>query len=50
MERILQKKQKEQGAKFLVKWKRYDISEAIWEPRAHLTNAQITLRQFRKAT
>ena len=50
VERILQEKQGEQGAEFLVKWKRYDISETIWEPRAHLTNAQTVLKQFRKAT
>ena len=50
MERILQEKQGEQGAEFLVKWKGYDISEATWEPRAHLANAQTTLKQFRKAT
>ena len=50
MERILQKKQKEQGAKFLVKWKGYDISEAIWEPKVHLANAQTALKQFRKTT
>ena len=39
MERILQERQREQNAKFLVKWKRYDISEATWEPKIHLTNA-----------
>ena len=50
MERILQERQKEQGAEFLMKWKGYDISEATWEPKAHLTNAQTTLKQFRKAT
>ena len=49
MERILQEKQREQGAEFLVKWKGYDISEATWEPKAHLTNAQTALKQFRKA-
>ena len=50
MERILQERQREQGAKFLVKWKGYDISEAIWEPRIHLANAQTALKQFRKTT
>ena len=50
MERILQKKQREQKAEFLVKWKSYDISKTIWEPKAHLANAQTTLRQFRKTT
>ena len=49
IERILQKRQGDQGAKFLAKWKNYDISEATWEPRAHLKNAQTALRQFRKA-
>ena len=44
------KKQEEQKAKFLVKWKGYDISKAIWEPKTHLTNAQTTLKQFRKTT
>ena len=48
MERILQERQKNQRAEFLVKWKRYDISKTIWEPKAHLTNAQAALRQFRK--
>ena len=50
MERILQKKQGEQRAEFLVKWKGYDISEAIWEPKIHLANAQTALKQFRKTT
>ena len=50
MERILQKRQGGQRAKFLVKWKSYDISEAIWEPKAHLTNAQTVFKQFRKTT
>ena len=50
LERILQERQGKQGAEFLVKWKRYGISEATWEPRAHLTNAQTILKQFRKAT
>ena len=50
MERILQKKQGEQKAKFLVKWKNYDIPEATWELKTHLTNAQTALRQFGKTT
>ena len=50
MERILQERQGGQKAKFLVKWKSYDISEAIWEPKTHLTNAQTVFKQFRKAT
>ena len=49
IERILQKKQMDQGAKFLVKWKNYDISKTTWEPKAHLKNAQTVLRQFRRA-
>ena len=49
MERILQKRQRSQRAEFLIKWKNYDISEATWEPRAHLKNAQTILKQFRKA-
>ena len=39
IEPILQERQGDQGAKFLVKWKNYDISEATWEPKAHLKNA-----------
>ena len=50
MERILQERQGEQRAKFFVKWKGYNISKATWEPKAHLTNAQTVLRQFRKTT
>ena len=50
MERILQKRQGEQSAEFLVKWKKYDISEATWEPKTHLINAQAILKQFRKTT
>ena len=48
MEQILQEKQKEQISEFLVKWKGYDISETIWEPKTHLTNVQTAFRQFRK--
>ena len=48
MERILQEKQGEQKTEFLVKWKNYDLSEATWEPKTHLKNAQTTFRQFRK--
>ena len=48
MERILQEKQKGQGIKNLVKWKGYDISEAIWEPKTHLINVQTAFKQFRK--
>ena len=50
MEKILQKKQGDQGAEFLVKWKNYDISETTWESKAHLKNTQTVLKQFRKAT
>ena len=50
IERILQKRQKDQRAKFLVQWKNYDISEATWEPKTHLKNAQTALKQFRRAT
>ena len=50
MERILQEKQGKQKTKFLVKWKGYDISKAIWEPKTHLINAQAAFRQFRKTT
>ena len=50
IERILQKKQGDQKAEILVKWKNYDISEATWEPKIHLKNAQTTLKQFRKTT
>ena len=49
MEKILQKKQGGQKTKFLVKWKNYDISKAILEPKTHLINAQTAFRQFRKA-
>ena len=49
IKRILQEKQREQKTEFLVKWKSYDISEAIWEPKTHLTNAQTAFKQFRKA-
>ena len=49
IERILQKKQGDQRAEFLVKWKNYDISEATWEPKVYLKNAQTILKQFRKA-
>ena len=49
MERILQKRQRGQRAKFLVKWKGYDISETIWEPKTHLANVQTAFKQFRKA-
>ena len=50
MERVLQERQRKQKTKFLVKWKGYDISEAIWEPKPHLKNAQTAFKQFRKAT
>ena len=50
IERILQNRQKDQKAEFLVKWKNYDMSEATWEPKVHLKNAQTALKQFRKAT
>ena len=50
IERILQKKQGDQRVEFLVKWKNYDISEATWEPKVHLKNAQTALKQFRRAT
>ena len=50
IERILQKRQGDQRAEFLVKCKNYDISEATWEPRVHLKNAQTVSRQFRKKT
>ena len=50
MERILQKRQGEQKTEFFVKWKKYDISETIWEPKIHLINAQTALKQFRRAT
>ena len=50
IEKILQIKQGDQGAEFLVKWKNYGISEATWEPKAHLKNDQTALRQFRKTT
>ena len=50
IERILQKRKGDQKAKFLVKWKYYDISETTWEPKAHLKNAQTVLNQFRKTT
>ena len=46
IERILQERQGDQKAEFLIKWKNYDMSEATWEPKAHLKNAQTTLRQF----
>ena len=49
IERILQERQGDQGAEFLIKWKNYDMSEATWEPKAHLKNAQTALKQFRKA-
>ena len=45
---IAKKKQREQKAKFLVKWKNYDTSEAIWEPKIHLINVQTALKQFQK--
>ena len=50
IERILQKRQGDQGAEFLIKWKNYEMSEATWEPKAHLKNAQTALRKFRRAT
>ena len=50
IKRILQEKQGEQKTEFLVKWKGYDISEATWEPKTHLANAQTAFKQFRKAT
>ena len=50
IKRILQKRQGEQKAEFLVKWKNYDISKTTWKPNAHLANAQTVFRQFRKAT
>ena len=48
IERILQKKQGDQRAEFLEKWKNYDISKATWEPKVHLKNAQTALKQFRR--
>ena len=48
MEKILQKKKGEQGTESLIKWKNYDISEATWEFKTYLTNAQTVFRQFRK--
>ena len=50
IEKILQERQGDQRAEFLVKWKNYDISEATWEPKAHLKNAQTVLKQYRRAT
>ena len=47
VERIVDKRQNDNNeTEFFVKWKNYDWSELIWEPRANLDHAQKALKEY----
>ena len=46
VEGILRHRGKGAQRQYLVSWKRYDLSEATWEPELHLANAPDTLADY----
>ena len=48
VERILDKKMINETVHYLVKWKRYNISESTWESKMNLRNCVWMLQQFEK--
>jgi len=48
IESILKKRMISEKAHYLVKWKKYDISENIWEPQENLKNCVRTLQCFER--
>ena len=46
VEAILRHRGKGAWSQYLVSWKRYDLSEAIWEPESHLANTPDILADY----
>ena len=46
VEDILDKRTIRKKTQYLVKWKRYLLHDATWEPKEHLENAQDTVNRF----
>jgi hypothetical protein len=46
VEAILNKRVRHRRSEYLVKWKGYDKSEATWQTRDDLANAQTILDEF----
>ena len=46
VEAILRHRCKGARRQYLVSWKGYDLSEAIWEPESHLANALDVLADY----
>lgn len=47
-EKILDHKKIGRKVKYLVKWKNYPLSDATWEPEAHLANSRALLNDYKQ--
>ena len=46
VEEILNHRKRGRGYQYLIKWKKYPLSERTWEPSRHLTNAKKLLDRY----